>query len=127
MHLLIQGLSIYICIHRFNPTRRTFSFTASPADAGKTYEVCFYGTKDGAIGLEKQTDVRCVFIFVPTTYPIYVAGSADNNSQFESYPGCNTEFNLTVGQNDSASAYEILIQPSIHVYYLYNGTGVSNT
>ena len=98
-----------------------------PADAGKTYEVCFYGTKDGAIGSEKQTDVRCVFIYVPTTDPIYVAGSADNNSQFVSYPGCNTEFNLTVGQNDSSSAYQILIQPSIHVYYLYNGTGVSNT
>ena len=28
-------------VERFNPTTRTFVFTASPADAGKTYEVLF--------------------------------------------------------------------------------------
>ena len=25
---------------RFNPTSRTFTFTATPEDAGRTYEVC---------------------------------------------------------------------------------------
>ena len=49
-------------------------FTAEPFDAGQTYEVCFYGTKDGAIGLERQTRVRCITISIPTTYPIYLAG-----------------------------------------------------
>ena len=28
----------------------------------------------------------------------------------------------TVGQNDSSTAYQIYIKPSIHVRYLYNGT-----
>lgn len=37
-------------------------------------QVCFYGTKDGAIGIEKQTSVRCITISVPTTFPIYLAG-----------------------------------------------------
>lgn len=86
--------------------------------------MCFYGTKDGAIGFEKQTAVRCVTIAVPTTFPIYLAGTTDNNTQFESYPGCATGFNVSIGQNDSSSAYSIAIAPSVHVYYLFNGSAL---
>jgi hypothetical protein len=50
------------------------------------------------------------------------AGTTDNNTEFESYPGCSTGFNVTIGQNDTSSAYTIQIAPSLHLYYLYNGS-----
>lgn len=50
------------------------------------------------------------------------AGTTDNNTEFESYPGCSTGFNVSIGQNDSSTAYSVLIAPSVHVYYLYNGS-----
>ena len=55
-------------------------------------------------------------------YPSVLAGTLANNSQFESYAGCSTRFNVSIGQNDTSSAYKVSISPSVHTYRLYNGT-----
>jgi len=111
-------------VDRYNPTSRTWSFAAEASDSGKTYEVCFYGSKVNVLGTDSRTEIRCVRIVIPMPRPVFLAGTTANNTNFTSLVGCGTYFDVLIGQNDTSTAYTVYVKPSHHVRFLFNGTGL---
>ncbi|EKX49713.1 hypothetical protein GUITHDRAFT_135879 [Guillardia theta CCMP2712] len=111
-------------VDRYNPTSRTWTFAAEASDSGKTYEVCFYGSKVNVLGTDSRTEIRCVRIVIPMPRPVFLAGTTANNTNFTSLVGCGTYFDVLIGQNDTSTAYTVYVTPSHYVRFLFNGTGL---